>query len=66
MNITVKDYMKMQPNYPKVADSDKFYLQMAMRLDDAIEQANMQLLLFIRVLNDFHDISSAYWFGEAR
>ena len=36
MNITVKDYMKMQPNYPKVADSDKFYLQMAMRLDDAI------------------------------
>lgn len=27
---------------------------------------NVLRILFIRVLNDFHDISSAYWLGEAR
>ena len=52
MNITVKDYMKMQPNYPKVADSDKFYLQMAMQLDAAIEQTNSQLPLSPNIKRD--------------
>ena len=61
MNITVKDYMKMQPNYPKVADSDKFYLQMAMRLDDAIEQANMQLPLSAETKRDIVLAATGYY-----
>ncbi|MGM9804515.1 MAG: DUF3843 family protein [Muribaculaceae bacterium] len=36
MNITVNDYMRMQPNYPNVADSDKYYLQLAVKLDSAL------------------------------
>ena len=42
----------MQPNYPKVADSDKFYLQMAMQLDAAIEQTNSQLPLSPNIKRD--------------
>ena len=61
MNITVKDYMKMQPNYPKVADSDKFYLQMAMRLDDAIEHANMQLPLSAETKRDIVLAATGYY-----
>ena len=45
MNITVKDYMKMQPNYPKVADSDKYYLQLALQLDSCFEKAELRLPL---------------------
>lgn len=32
MDITVKDFMKMQPNNPKVTEADKFYMRIAMRL----------------------------------
>ena len=41
MDISVKDYMMMQPNYPKVADSDKFYLQMALRLADIFDRSGL-------------------------
>ena len=34
MEITVNDFMLMQPNYPRVTDSDKYYFQLAMRLAD--------------------------------
>lgn len=52
MNISVKDYMKLQPNYPKVADSDKYYLQVAMQLDAALEAAELQLQLSPNVKRD--------------
>lgn len=46
MNITVNDFMRMQPNYPRVADSDKYYLQLALRLgqvwDDAMVLASVR------------------------
>ena len=32
MDITVKDFMKMQPNNPKVTEADKFYMRIALRL----------------------------------
>jgi len=32
MNITVKDYMERQPGNPKVAETDQFYLWIALRL----------------------------------
>lgn len=32
MEITVKDYMERQPNHPKVAETDQFYLWIALRL----------------------------------
>ncbi|MGN0214689.1 MAG: DUF3843 family protein [Muribaculaceae bacterium] len=61
MNITVKDYMKMQPNYPKVADSDKFYLQMAMQLDSAMEQAKPQLPLTNAIKRDIALAVTGYY-----
>ena len=41
MDISVKDYMSMQPNYPKVADSDKYYLQMTLRLAEAFDRTGL-------------------------
>ena len=41
MDISVKDYMMMQPNYPKVADSDKYYLQMTLRLADTFDRSGL-------------------------
>lgn len=32
MEITIKDFMLMQPNYPKVVESDKYYMALGMHL----------------------------------
>ncbi len=32
MDISVKEFMLMQPNYPRVTETDKYYLALAMRL----------------------------------
>jgi len=37
--------MRIQPNYPKVADSDKYYLQLAAELDSALETAKLDIYL---------------------
>lgn len=37
MELTVKDYMLMQPHFPKVTDADKYYLQLAQRVSDIVE-----------------------------
>ena len=32
MEITIKDFMLKQPNYPEVTESDKYYIILANRL----------------------------------
>ena len=32
MKISVKDFMERQPNHPKVAETDQYYLWIALRL----------------------------------
>ena len=43
MEITIKDFMLKQPNYPEVAESDKYYIILANRLAKLI--TNSRLLI---------------------
>lgn len=71
MEITVKDFMLMQPNYPRVTDSDKYYLQLAMRLaslcDDkrllALQPEPVRRRVVLAVMGYYQDVvaDSGLW-----
>ena len=71
MEITVNDFMLMQPNYPRVTDSDKYYFQLAMRLADlcdgqrllALQPEHVRRRVVLAVMGYYQDVvaDSGLW-----
>ena len=64
MEITIKDFMLKQPNYPEVAESDKYYIILANRLAKLItnsrlmvnEPEQVQKEVILAVVGYFQDV----------
>ena len=41
MEITIKEFMLKQPNYPEVAESDKYYIILANRLAKLLDNSRL-------------------------